>query len=95
MRLSGGERQRLALARALLRAPALLILDEATTSLDAANRDAIWAAVASLRGRTTVLMISHEDATLEHADRVVVLDAGKVLRTYGASPRPVGAIIPG
>ncbi len=95
MRLSGGERQRLALARALLRAPELLILDEATSSLDAANRDAIWAAVGSLRGRTTVLMISHEDATLEHADRVVVLDAGKVLRTYVATPRPVGAIIPG
>jgi ATP-binding cassette subfamily C protein len=95
MRLSGGERQRLALARALLRAPELLILDEATSSLDAANRDAIWAAVGSLRGRTTVLMISHEDATLEHADNVVVLDAGKVLRTCTGAPRRVGAIISG
>jgi ATP-binding cassette subfamily C protein len=94
MRLSGGERQRLALARALLRAPELLILDEATSSLDAANRDAIWAAVGSLRGRTTVLLISHEDATLDRADRVVVLDAGRVRRTY-AAPRPAGAIISG
>jgi ATP-binding cassette subfamily C protein len=91
-RLSGGERQRLALARALLRAPELLILDEATSSLDAANRDAIWTAVGSLRGRTTVLLISHEDATLDRADRVVVLDRGLVQRTYTAS-RPAGAII--
>jgi ATP-binding cassette, subfamily C, bacterial len=84
-RLSGGERQRLALARALLRGPELLILDEATSSLDAANRDAIWAAVASLRGRTTVLLISHEDSTLDRADRVVVLDHGTVVRSYTAS----------
>ncbi len=93
-RLSGGERQRLALARALLRGPELLILDEATSSLDAANRDAIWEAVGSLRGRTTVLLISHEDATLDRADRVVVLDGGAVKRTYTAS-RPAGAIISG
>ncbi len=92
MRLSGGERQRLALARAVLRAPELLILDEATSSLDAANRDAIWTAVGSLRGHTTVLLISHEDATLDRADRVVVLDRGTVLRTY-AAPRAAGAII--
>jgi ATP-binding cassette subfamily C protein len=92
MRLSGGERQRLALARALLRAPELLILDEATSSLDAATRDAIWTAVGSLRGQTTVLLISHEDATLDRADRVVVLDHGTVLRTY-AAPRAAGAII--
>jgi ATP-binding cassette, subfamily C, bacterial len=92
-RLSGGERQRLALARALLRAPELLILDEATSSLDAANRDAIWTAVGSLRGHTTVLMISHEDAMLERADRVVVLDAGRVLRAYATAPGARGAII--
>lgn len=81
MRLSGGERQRLALARALLRAPDLLILDEATSSLDTENESAIQQALASLRGKTTVLLIAHRLSTLRDADEIVVLDRGRVSET--------------
>jgi ATP-binding cassette subfamily C protein len=81
MRLSGGERQRLALARALLREPELLILDEPTSSLDTENERAIRVALAGLRGRTTILVISHRLATATEADQIVVLDHGRVAET--------------
>jgi ATP-binding cassette, subfamily C, bacterial len=81
MRLSGGERQRLALARALLRNPDLLILDEATSSLDTENERAIRASLGALRGRTTILVIAHRLAAASEADQVVVLDAGRVVET--------------
>ena len=77
-RLSGGERQRIALARALMRRPALLVLDEATNQLDAENERRILAALESLRGRTTIVVIAHRTALLEWADRVVVLESGQV-----------------
>lgn len=77
--LSGGERQRLALARALLARPSLLILDEATSALDTANEARIRAALEHLHGDLTVVLIGHRLATLEHADQVVVLDQGCVL----------------
>jgi ATP-binding cassette subfamily C protein len=79
MRISGGERQRLALARALLRQPELLILDEATSSLDSENELAIRRALASLKGRATVLLIAHRLSTISEADELVVLDHGKVV----------------
>ena len=79
LRISGGERQRLALARALLVDPDLLILDEATSSLDTENELAIRTALASLKGRTTVLLIAHRLSTLREADEIVVLDAGRVV----------------
>ncbi len=75
-RLAGGERQRLAIARALVREPALLILDEPTTSLD---RDAVARVVANFRALPhdpAVLLVSHDPAVIEAADRVVVLDGG-------------------
>jgi ATP-binding cassette subfamily C protein len=79
VRLSGGERQRLALARALLRRPSLLILDEATSALDVANEARIRAAIEQLHGDLTVVIIGHRLPTLEHADRVVILDHGRVI----------------
>jgi ATP-binding cassette subfamily C protein len=76
--LSGGERQRIALARALLRRPALLILDEPTSALDAENEALIAAALQGLRGKLTILLIAHRGALAEVADRVVVLSRGIV-----------------
>jgi ATP-binding cassette subfamily C protein len=81
LRMSGGERQRLALARALLRDPDMLILDEATSSLDTENELAIRTALASLRDRTTILLIAHRLSSLREADQIVVLDAGRVVET--------------
>ncbi len=78
LRLSGGERQRLALARALLRGPDLLILDEATSSLDTENELAIRSALQRLRDRTTMLVIAHRLSTASEADQVIVLDRGRV-----------------
>lgn len=79
VRLSGGERQRLALARALLGKPALLILDEATSALDPDNEARIRDAIDKLQGEVTLVIIGHRKATLEHAERVVVLDRGRLL----------------
>ncbi|MCE7080607.1 ABC transporter ATP-binding protein [Streptomyces sp. ST2-7A] len=77
-RLSGGERQRVAIARALLRRPRLLLLDEATSQLDAVNEAALRGTVASAADTTTVLVVAHRLSTVMAADRIVVLDAGRV-----------------
>ena len=77
--LSGGERQRIVLARALLRDPALLILDEPASALDPANEAAIAAAVARLRGRMTIVVIGHRGPLTEAADRTVRLEAGRIV----------------
>lgn len=78
IRLSGGERQRIALARALLRKPSLLILDEATSALDLENEARIRDAIESLHGDLTVIIIGHRLMTLEHADQVIKLSNGKI-----------------
>lgn len=76
---SGGERQRIALARAFCRAKWLLILDEATSALDSETESAIAAAVTRLKGRFTVIAVSHRLSSIRDADEIVVLDGGRVL----------------
>ncbi|MFI1022159.1 ABC transporter ATP-binding protein [Streptomyces olivaceus] len=77
-KLSGGERQRVAVARALLRHPRLLLLDEATSQLDAVNEAALRDTVAEVARTTTVLVVAHRLSTVTTADRIVVMDAGRV-----------------
>lgn len=78
MRLSGGERQRVSIARALYGDPDLLVLDEATSSLDPGTERALTQAIDQLKGRKTLLVVAHRLSTVEHADRVVVLKHGRV-----------------
>jgi ABC-type multidrug transport system fused ATPase/permease subunit len=78
IKLSGGERQRIAIARALLRRPRLLLLDEVTSQLDAVNEAALRATIADAARTTTVLVVAHRLSTVTMADRIVVMDAGQV-----------------
>ncbi|GIN04041.1 putative ABC transporter ATP-binding protein [Planomonospora venezuelensis] len=78
IRLSGGERQRVAIARALLRRPRLLLLDEATSQLDAVNELRLREVIAEVARETTVLVIAHRLSTVTGADRIVVMEAGRV-----------------
>lgn len=78
-RLSVGQRQRIALARALLRGPALLILDEATSSIDVENERKIQSAMDGLRGKMTMLTIAHRISTIQSADEIIVLDRGRLV----------------
>ncbi|HEY0241836.1 MAG TPA: ABC transporter ATP-binding protein [Gemmatimonadaceae bacterium] len=79
VRLSGGERQRLSLARALLRHPRVLILDEATSSLDSENEERIFRAIHRLHGALTIVIITHRVSTIRNADRIYVLDHGRLV----------------
>ena len=81
VRLSGGERQRLALARALLRNPELLILDEAASALDSENERRIQSAIDELHGRTTILVITHRLSAIREADAIHVLEDGGLVES--------------
>ncbi|OQW30818.1 MAG: ABC transporter permease [Nitrospira sp. SG-bin1] len=81
LKLSGGERQRLAIARAILRDPPLLILDEATSALDTESERIVQLALANLMKNRTTLVIAHRLSTIQNADRIIVLDRGTIVET--------------
>ncbi|MCH1626272.1 ABC transporter ATP-binding protein [Ferdinandcohnia quinoae] len=85
IKLSGGERQRLVLARAILRKPSILVLDEATSSLDTENERNIQQAIERLKGKMTIVVIAHRLSTIRNADQVIVLDQGEVIQRGGFS----------
>src|SRR4029077_16099793 len=79
--LSGGQRQRLAIARALLKNAPILILDEATSHLDTQSEDLLERELQNLMEDRTVIVIAHRLSTVRRADRIVVLDGGKIAET--------------
>jgi ABC-type multidrug transport system fused ATPase/permease subunit len=79
LRLSGGERQRIAIARAILRRPGLLIADEATSSLDRRMEAEVSRNLFQSAGDATLLIIAHRLSTIVRADRILVLDHGKII----------------
>ena len=79
VKLSGGQKQRIVLARALARKPEILILDEATSAIDAESEKLIQQSIKNLRGKMTILIIAHRPSTVMNCDRLIVLKKGKIL----------------
>ncbi len=87
--LSGGQRQRLALARALVREPAMLVLDEPTNHLDHATVEQLLAVLATLEPRPAVLVVTHDTGFLRHVDQVIRMESGRVVERPGSADEPV------
>jgi ABC-type multidrug transport system fused ATPase/permease subunit len=81
VKLSGGQRQRVAIARAMLSEAPLVVLDEATSALDSANEQLIQKALSEVMAGRTAVVIAHRLSTLQHLDRIIVLDGGRVVQT--------------
>ena len=80
-KISGGQRQRIGIARAVLTKPRLLVLDEATSSLDGETEADVTDALMKLKGSTTIIMIAHRLTTIKNADTVIYMEAGEILAT--------------
>ena len=80
VKLSGGQRQRIALARALLKKAVILILDEATSSLDSESESQIKLALEELRRNHTCIIIAHRMTTIEYADKIIVIHNGEIIQ---------------
>lgn len=79
--LSGGQRQRIGIARAVLNRPPVLIFDEATSNVDAVSIEKIMRAMRELRGSCTMILVSHQLSTIQHADRIIVMEEGRIAET--------------
>ena len=75
--LSGGQRQRFSVARALLKRPDYLLLDEATAAMDIAGKDSVWKSIRTLMAGKTVVYVAHDAQTLRNADHLIVLEGGR------------------